>query len=104
MVVRNDAIAAIHVSVRLPGQRRTACAESAPTVRADVVQCLMNQIALRIERLTRELGEELLQEYGAENAARMLEIAATEIRRRAEARVTRPEFDRLRVGRGLSRA
>jgi hypothetical protein len=41
----------------------------------------MNFKPLRIERLTRELKDELLAEFGPEHAARMLEHAAAEIRR-----------------------
>ncbi|HEX6571237.1 MAG TPA: hypothetical protein VF055_04380 [Steroidobacteraceae bacterium] len=44
----------------------------------------MNYKPLRIERLTRELKDELLAEFGPEHAARMLEHAAAEIRRAGE--------------------
>lgn len=50
----------------------------------------MKYVQLRIQRLTRELSEEMSVEYGPEGAARMLEQAATDIRRAADARSTRP--------------
>lgn len=44
----------------------------------------MNHTPLRIQRLTRELSEEMSVNYGTEEAARMLEQAATDIRKTAE--------------------
>ena len=61
----------------------------------------MNYAPLRIERLLRELSDEMSVEYGTEEAARMLEQAATEIRRTADAQSTRPADDRSRLLRGL---
>jgi hypothetical protein len=49
----------------------------------------MNYTLLRIERLTRELCEEMSLEYGTEQAARMLEQAALDIRTAKGARSTR---------------
>lgn len=63
----------------------------------------MNYAPLRIERLTRELSEELASEYGTEEAARMLERAATDLRRAADARSTRPAEPRATLLRGLTR-
>ncbi|HET9693227.1 MAG TPA: hypothetical protein VFP48_02495 [Steroidobacteraceae bacterium] len=63
----------------------------------------MNHASLRIQRLARDLSAELLQEYGAERAARMLEEAATTLRKDADARAIRPSAEWLRLGRGLSR-
>jgi hypothetical protein len=40
----------------------------------------MNHTALRIQRLTRELSNELSVEYGSEQAARTFEQAAIDIR------------------------
>jgi hypothetical protein len=62
----------------------------------------MNYAPLRIQRITRELSEELVEEYGAEDAARILEQAAEEIRRAANARATGPTEDVVRLVRALS--
>lgn len=50
----------------------------------------MNYTQLRIQRLTRELCEEMSLEYGTEQAARMFEQAANDIRTATGARSTRP--------------
>lgn len=63
----------------------------------------MNYASLRIQRLTRELTEEMSVEYGTEQAARMLEQAATNIRRTADARSTRPAESPLTLLRGMTR-
>jgi hypothetical protein len=60
----------------------------------------MNYAPARIQRLTRELSEELCLEYGAEQAARILEAAATEIRRADDSRTTRPAGERFHLQRG----
>ncbi|HWJ05980.1 MAG TPA: hypothetical protein VNS57_09335 [Steroidobacteraceae bacterium] len=63
----------------------------------------MNYASLRIQRLTRELSEEMSVEYGTEQAARMLEQAATDIRRAVDARSTRPADNAFALQRGLTR-
>ena len=63
----------------------------------------MNDVPLRIQRLTRELSDEMSVEYGTEEAARMLEQAATEIRRTANARSTRPAAEASGLLRGMTR-
>lgn len=63
----------------------------------------MNYAPLRIERLTRELSDEMAVAYGTEQAARMLEQAATEIRRTANARSTRPAPEASGLLRGMTR-
>jgi hypothetical protein len=62
----------------------------------------MNYAPLRIQRITRELSEELVEEYGVEDAARILEQAAEEIRRTANSRATGPTEDVVRLVRALS--
>jgi hypothetical protein len=98
-----------HLNER-PGHRRLSVETQArPSVRtADACHepcrvTRMNYAPLRIQRLLRELSEELLQEYGAEQSARMLDTAAAELRRDADARATRPVADWARVSRGMSR-
>jgi hypothetical protein len=63
----------------------------------------MNYARLRIQRLTRELSEELSTEYGPQQAALMLEQAATEIRRTADAGSTRPTDRASTLLRGMTR-
>ena len=63
----------------------------------------MNHARLRIQRLTRELSEEMSVEYGPEQAALMLEQAATEIRRTADAGSTRPLDRTSTLLRGMTR-
>jgi len=62
----------------------------------------MNYTPLRIQRLTRELSEEMSREYGTEEAARMLERAAIDLRRAADARSTRPAEIASTLLRGLT--
>jgi hypothetical protein len=63
----------------------------------------MNYTASRIKRLTRELSEEMSVEYGTEEAARMLERAAIDIRRAEDARSTRPAAGTSGLLRGMTR-
>ena len=63
----------------------------------------MNHARLRIQRLTRELSDEMATEYGPEQAARMLELAATEVRRTADAVSTRPSNSTSALLRGMTR-
>lgn len=63
----------------------------------------MNDVPLRIQRLTRELSHEMSAEYGTEEAARMLEQAAAEMRLTANARSTRPAAEASGLLRGMTR-
>ena len=63
----------------------------------------MHHTSLRVQRLIRDLSEELLQAYRPEHAARVLEQAAALIRKDADARAVLPSAEWLRLSRGLSR-
>lgn len=63
----------------------------------------MSYARLRIQRLTRELSEEMSAEYGPQQAALMLEQAATEIRRTADAASIRPTHRTSTLLRGMTR-
>lgn len=62
----------------------------------------MNDASPRIQRLARELSEELTQQCGPERAARMFERLAADIRAAAGAQSTRRTAEWHRLGRGAT--